>query len=312
MMKHLCLLFFALFCVMGRLSAQDDGLHPYYSEGIILFHSDIDIARDGVVRVAETIRVYAAGDQIKRGIIREIPQYRTDKYGRKKRVKIHVVEVLKDSVTASYSEQEEGTNLNIRIGDPDVILGNGVYEYKIVYESRGHIGFFDGFDELYWNVTGNDWRLPIVKSSATVHLPGGAKVKQSACYTGVKGATDTDCTIEYDANGTPTFTTSTLLSPGAGFTIAIGFTAGIIQRPQPPGPWERLLEWFDIAKAYLLAVIGMLVLVPVLYRKWRKHGKDPDRKVVVARFDPPRNYSPAALRYIFTKSWTINPSRPPS
>lgn len=303
MITRSCLLFSFLLCLVFNLAAQEpeQALPDYYSEGIINFHSDISIETSGLVRVAEHIKVYANGDKIKRGIFRDIPLYRPNKYGREQRIGIEVLQVLKDSVPATYKVEEQGRSINIRIGDADVILEPGVYEYTIVYQSKGHIGFFDGYDELYWNVTGNDWELPIVKASAIIHLPGGAAVKQTACYTGPAGSTATDCEAQSNSDQQPVFSTSQLLKPGEGFTIAAGFTAGIIQRPPPPGPWEKFLEWFDAYKEYLLAVLGLGILLPYLYRTWRKYGKDPEMPVVVARFDPPRGYSPALLRYLHKK-----------
>ena len=41
-------------------------------ERIIRFHSDIKIETDGRLEIAEHIRVYADGNKIKRGIIREL------------------------------------------------------------------------------------------------------------------------------------------------------------------------------------------------------------------------------------------------
>ena len=42
-------------------------------ERILDFHSDIDIATDGSMIVAETIKVNAEGNRIRRGIYRDFP-----------------------------------------------------------------------------------------------------------------------------------------------------------------------------------------------------------------------------------------------
>ncbi|WP_295124815.1 DUF2207 domain-containing protein [uncultured Chitinophaga sp.] len=320
-MKRLLILLFALLPLAGAVIAQDtmevsypqepdehyvdasyqEEPEQHYSEGIIDFHADIVIEKNGLVKITEHIKVFATGNEIKRGIFRELPGFRKNKYGRRVDVPIHVTSVLKDGHAEPYSTKEEAGWLNIRIGSADVLLSTGVYDYTITYESRGHVGFFDGYDELYWNVTGNDWKLPIVKASATVTLPDGASVKQSACYTGEKGSTASDCSMEYDRDQHPVFKTERLMSPGSGFTIAVGFTAGIIERPPPPGLWGMLVDWFLNFIEYVLAGIGLLVLLPYLYNKWRKYGKDPEKPVVVARFEPPDGLSPASMRYIYKK-----------
>jgi uncharacterized membrane protein YgcG len=48
----------------------------------------------------------------------------------------------------------------------------------------------------------------------------------------------------------------------------------------------------------LIAVIGLLLLFAYYVPVWRNHGKDPDEGVIVARYDPPKDFSPASLRYI--------------
>ncbi|MBO9632064.1 MAG: DUF2207 domain-containing protein [Chitinophagaceae bacterium] len=296
-------LFSFLLCLalpsLAQEPEQDASL--YHAEGIIDFHADINIGVSGLVKVAEHIKVFAAGIKIRRGIFRNIPVYRSNKYGRDQRIDIEVLQVLKDSVPVPYQVEEKGRNINIRIGDPNIILDPGVYEYIIQYQSRGHIGFFDAYDELYWNVTGNEWELPIAKASATVFLPEHATVMQSACYTGVRGSTATGCQSGYNGQQQAQFSTDHQLEPGEGFTIATGFTAGIIRRPPPPGAWQQFWEWFDAYKEYLLGVLGLAILLPYLYRTWRKYGKDPQKPVVVARFEPPRGYSPALIRYLHNK-----------
>ena len=47
---------------------------------------------------------------------------------------------------------------------------------EIIYEVRNGTRFFDshdfdGHDEFYWNVTGNDWPVPIDHAAATVRFP---------------------------------------------------------------------------------------------------------------------------------------------
>ena len=52
------------------------------TERIIRFHSDIKIETDGRIEVAEHIKVYAGGNEIKRGIVREFPLYRKNDKGK--------------------------------------------------------------------------------------------------------------------------------------------------------------------------------------------------------------------------------------
>ena len=57
-----------------------------------------------------------------------------------------------------------------------VFLKPSRYTYSLTYRTNRQIGFFERFDELYWNVTGNGWRFPIERAAAVVELPTGATV----------------------------------------------------------------------------------------------------------------------------------------
>lgn len=288
-MKKFLLFLAVLFAVIPARAQQ--------AEGILSFHASINIDRSGLIMITEHIKVYAAGDQIRKGIFRTIPIYRKDTYGHKKRVGITVTEVTKNGQPEPFVTSEEEENTRIRIGDKDFDLEPGVYEYAIHYETMGHIGFFEDFDELYWNVTGNDWSLPILKASASVELPYGGSIKRTACYTGPFGSTETNCTVQYDPQGNPTFTCNRELHPGDGFTIAVAFPMGLVKRPPPPTNGERVMDFLNTFKE----IPFLALLFGFFFYTWRRYGVDPKKPVVVPTFEPPDGLSPAALSYLYTR-----------
>ena len=50
--------------------------------------------------------------------------------------------------------------------------------------SDRQIRFFEGHDELYWNVTGNGWDFAILEAVAEVRLPGEAAAREVTYFTG--------------------------------------------------------------------------------------------------------------------------------
>ena len=257
-------------------------------ERIIRFHSDIKIENDGTVEVAEHIKVYAGGEDIKRGIIREIPCYRKNKYGDKVRIGINVISVTCNGEKAVYNTDTFASNLEIRIGEAEVLLEPGEYEYVITYSSRGHIGFFEGFDELYWNVTGTEWEYSIEAASATVTLPDGVKAIKTYAYTGKEGESGQDYTVENLGN-VQIFTVTRKFNPHENLTIAVAFPAGIIERPPPE-------TFFNSTKG--VALIFFLITVftfAVLFftERRRKSG------LIIPRFAPPNNWSPGMINYMY-------------
>ncbi len=258
-------------------------------ERILSFHSDIVVDTSSKLTVTETIRVNAMGVEIQRGIFRMIPLTRT-LAGRTVNCKYEVVSVKKNGSAEKYQTKHEDGHLAIYIGDEDIYLQPDVYEYEITYETWRQIGYFDDFDELYWNVTGNEWSFEIEKASAAIYLPDGAKVLQHACYTGFAGSTETNCNSDLPAPGSVTWTASEL-KEYEGLTIAIGFTKGIVNQPQTPS-WLKTETFGKI-----LGGAGG-VLLALMFGLWFRYGRDHESPTVVPQFDIPDRLSPASMGYI--------------
>src|SRR5207245_551508 len=115
------------------------------------------------------------------GIFRDIPVlYEWDQ--RQNRV----YDLGVDSVTDvsgrswSYKVLDNGVYKEIKIGDPNQTL-SGRQSYVIAYTVKGALNGFSDHDELYWNVTGNQWAVPIKEASATVTVPAGALLWTHCC-----------------------------------------------------------------------------------------------------------------------------------
>jgi len=154
------------------------------SERILEFNSRMQVQQDGSMTVTEEISVVCARQQIKRGIYRDFPTKYKDRYGNKVKVGFEVLEVLRDGFSEPYHFKELSNGKRVYIGKKEVFLKPGTYTYTITYKTDRQLGFFDDFDELYWNVTGNGWEFVIEKVEALVVLPPGADVLKSAAYTG--------------------------------------------------------------------------------------------------------------------------------
>lgn len=266
-------------------------------ERILNFHSDIIIDNSGRINVTETIKVVAEGKEIKRGIYRKLPLKRVDKNKKKVSVNYNVLNVLRDGNSEEFSIRKEDKFLAIYIGNSEQNVSEGEHEYVINYESYGQIGFFDEYDELYWNVTGNEWVFPILNCSATIVIPDNAKPIQYACYTGSMGSTDKECDITED-NDKVFFRTTTILEPNKGFTVAAAFPMGIIKRPPPPSASE---VFWDTFKNYFVGITGLLVCLIYFFVSWKRVGRDPEKQIVVPQFKAPNNWSPATLRYVYKR-----------
>lgn len=266
-------------------------------ERMLNFHSDIVIDTTGRIEITESITVYAGGIDIKRGIVRSIPLYRKENNGRKKKMDFTVLSILRDGEEEPYYTAISNDNKEIFIGNSEVLLKPGVYKYSIVYEAYGHVGFFESYDELYWNVTGNDWVFSIDKVSATVSLPEGASYINAACYTGTYGDSNDNCLLQ-EQNGKYTFLAKNKLNPNEGFTVAIAFSPDSINRPPPPTLLKRLWEQYGYQ---FYAVVALFLLGCYYIVSWRKVGRDPQKPLVVPVFDPPNGWNAPTVRRLYKK-----------
>jgi uncharacterized membrane protein YgcG len=264
-------------------------------ERIIHFDSDITVAKNGSLTVAETIQVHATGDIIKHGIYRDFPTDYTDAQGMDTHVDFDVVSVTMDGHSEPYDTDSIDNGVRVKIGDKDTYVDTGNHTYVLTYRTTRQIGFFDKFDELYWNVTGNGWVMPIDKASATVHLPAGARISKLVSFTGPQGSKENNATATQPSDDTAHFETTTILDEKEGLTIAVPFSKGAVA---PPTDAEKRAERFRANLGTYIAILGVLVLTGYFFFTWWLYGRDPKRGTIIPLFTAPAGLSPEAVRYI--------------
>ena len=197
-------------------------------EEIRSFIVDIKVNEDASLEVTETITVNAEGIAIRRGIYRDIPLRTSEDEALAAEVGFDLVEVLHNGKPSAFHTERHGRFIRIYIGGADVFIPYGEHIYAIRYEITRQFRYFDDYDALYWNVTGNFWSFPILSAEARVQLPDGARAEQLAAYTGPFGAMGGDYTASGEGRSRVRFQTTRPLGPEEGLTIAVGFTKGMI------------------------------------------------------------------------------------
>jgi hypothetical protein len=137
-----------------------------------------------------------------------------------------------------YDSSKSGNYRDLKIYIPGAVDTTRVV--NIDYSVRNGIRFFDSYDEFYWNVTGNDWPVPIDHASAFVTLPeNAAGGLRAQAFTGAYGSKESDATAESKA---PTFFSKppARFSMRGGLTIDIYIPQGILK---PPSALTKL-GWF--------------------------------------------------------------------
>jgi hypothetical protein len=285
--RWLALLLAALaFCLPGAASAD---------ERILSWRSDIAIQPDSSLDVTETLRVRAEGNAIEHGILRDFPTlYRRD--GRRVRVGFDVSSVERDGRAEPYATEGFTGGERLKIGDADTYLDPGEHTYVIRYTTTRQLGFYDGFDELYWNVTGNGWAFPIDSAEAHITLPQPAPFgPQRAFYTGPQDATEHNAEVVSESPGDITIRTTAPLGPYEGFTVAVRWPKGVVAEPPKPSAARAALQDEAPIASALAALLGMFVY---FFYAWKRAGRGPRAGTVVPLFTPPDGLSAPALRYI--------------
>jgi hypothetical protein len=180
---------------LGALAALLSVHAPAAAQGnerILSFDSRIEVHPDASMTVTETITILGQKKKFKRGIFRDFPTTYEGRHGETIRVDFEVLEVLRNGRPEPYHTEGRSNGVRVYAGQENVFIPAGEHAYAITYRTNRQLGFFEDFDELYWNVTGNDWAFVIDRASATVTLPPGARVTGWAAYTGPSGAQGRD------------------------------------------------------------------------------------------------------------------------
>ncbi|HRQ64032.1 MAG TPA: DUF2207 domain-containing protein [Xanthomonadaceae bacterium] len=291
----------ALRCMAAVLALAAAGGVPA-AEVVERFHADIVIHADGSLDVTETIAVRAEGREIRRGIIREFPTRYEDRFGNLVQVDFRMIEALRDGRPEPFWTERVSNGIEIFLGDDSFLEVPRTHTYALRYRTTRQLGFFDGFDELYWNVTGTGWIFPIQSAGATVRLPDAvpAASLRLACYTGPQDAEGRDCRHEVPEPGVIDFESNRRFRAREGLTIAVGFPKGMVVEPTAA---DRVGWVLQDNRGLLVAAAGLLLLFGWYLLQWHRKGRDPSPGVVFPRYQPPQGHSPGGIRYLRRMGW---------
>lgn len=246
------------------------------------FDAAITVERDGSISVTEAITARFTGSW--NGIYRAIPfKYRTPQ-GFNWTLGLHLEGATDESGHALRVETgRERHYVTYRIWVPGAqdVTRTVVLRYRATNALR----FFDEHDELYWNVTGDEWDVPIEAATALIRLPANAGGVRAIAFNGPYGSTAQDATV--DVQGT---TVRVAMEEGLGFreglTVVVGWNKGVVAEPTA----------VDRATGFLRSNWPLAIPIPVfvgMFALWRRHGRDPRRRPITVQYEPPSKLSPA-------------------
>lgn len=265
------------------------------------FTANINVQKDGSLNVREDIRYYF--DTSRHGIYRNIPFTIYDD-GVRYDMEYKFSDVVDENGKKyKVDKGKSGEQWVLKIGDPDKTI-TGDHTYVISYTVKGGLRYFEDHDELYWNITGNEWDVPIRKVNAVINLPEEVSEKdiKIECFTGQRGSSKKSCTG--NSNGKSTIFTNTIfLNSYEGLTIVKSFPKGTtaVLLPEKYIPFfERWYGKITLVGIIILALLWYIVLPIYLVVKWFRRGRDPEVGIAItAGYEPPkigkRELTPAEL-----------------
>lgn len=296
-LKSLLLLVFAILVTAPLMSVKANSDVVYtnttrtevvYRYTIEAYDVLIDVKENNVLEITESIK--ANFKEPRHGIIRKIPLRNT--------VKRNDGSVTKNSVRLtdlSVSEEYEVSNDSgyrvIKIGDENQTI-TGIHDYVIRYSYNLGKDSSKDFDELYFNIIGDEWDTEINNVTFTINMPKEFDVSKLGFSSGKYGTVGSN-DVEYTVEGNKIVgTLKKKLDREEALTVRCELPEG----------------YFVNAGIKLPLLFPLMFIVPLIaaiiaYLMWSKYGRD-DVVVETVEFYPPNGCNSVEAAYFYKTSVT--------
>ena len=256
------------------------------------FVSDIVVTPDGDVDVTENITFRFIGGPW-HGIYRKIPIEYSGPNGMNFTLFLDVKHVSDENgqpLRYESSRERQYRKLKIFIPNAD----NSTHTISIEYAVSDALRFFDEHDEFYWNVTGDEWDLPIESAAAHIVFPSSVTGLRANAYTGAYHSKGREAVAEIVGTGVDVATTSPL-GIHEGLTVAVAVDKGVFREPSRLSlVWRFLLNNWPLA----IPILAFFLML----RLWWLRGRDPRLRPIAAQYEPPDQLSPGEVGTLIDNS----------
>ena len=211
------------------------------------FDSEIRLNQDLSLTIKEKIETNFL--VAKHGIYRVIP-YIYNHNGKTIKADLKILGITDENgLNVNYTLTNYNQSKKIKIGDADKTI-IGKKEYIIEYGVDQVVLDYGNGPEIYWNVTGSEWEVPIEKAEAKVISPFGEIIK-TECF---------GCQSSFDKNKAEFIGKKEL-------TIVVQINKN--NQLKMPGIFEKIINFVVGNWGYLIAVAPTLFMLIVWYKKGR-------------------------------------------
>ncbi len=246
------------------------------------FSAEIFVQQDSSLDITETIEANFIGEW--HGLYRTIPvEYVTPQgFNYTLFVKLEdATDATGRALKVESSRERHYLKWKIYVDDATDAMRTITLHYRVTIGLK----FFEDHDELYWNVTGDEWDVPIENASAEIFLPKGATGVRALDFTGSYGSRSQNASLVTSDN---TVNVSMLrpLSFHEGLTVVVGWDKGFVTQPGTS----------DLINQFLASNWPIFFPVPVflfMFWLWYTRGRDPRGGPVAVQYGPPEGMTPA-------------------
>ncbi len=246
------------------------------------FDAQVRVNRDASIDVTETITASFVGSY--NGLYRTIPlEYRTSS-GLNWTLGVALQSAKDDAGNDLRTESgRQGHYIKYKIWIPGA--SNATRTIVLRYRATNGLRFFEEHDELYWNVTGDEWDVPIQSASAEIDLPANTPGVRAIAFNGVYGSTARDAKVTVDGD-----VVHIAMQKGLGYheglTAVVGWAKGVVTAPSAASRLFATLR-SNWPLFIPIAVFGFA------FMSWWRRGRDPRQRPISVQYEPPKGMTPA-------------------
>ena len=265
------------------LAALLAGAIPAHARQLVLksFDEQVVVHPDSTIEVTEMLEVKFEGQW--NGIYRTIPVEYRGSLGLNYTLFIEPEGVTDDNgQPLKYEVSREGQYKRFKIYVPGAL--NTTKTVVVRYKVLDALRFLPDHDELYWNVTGNEWEMAIENATARIELPAGVTGLHAEAFTGGYGQRGQEAEVKVEGNVVQIRMQRPLFFH-EGLTAVAGWDKGFVH---PPSAMAKAILFLRSNWPLFLPVLAFFIMGWLWYSK----GRDPRRNPITVQYEPPEGMSP--------------------
>jgi len=276
-----CLVLLAMLVIVGDAYAASPA-------EIRSLESTITVFTSGSIEVREQLTLVTTGTTISRTLLQDVHE------GTRATPSWRVQRASIDGKPASWRMSSPSpSRLVLDIGSG---VAPGLHTLDLTFITDRFVTAGASRADLTWDATG-PWNAPVAQAVVLIAPPPGAQSSLSGAGGWLQNSVGRigSLTAVEDMDGRITIRGDRNLAAGERLMVRAAWTGGFVRAPTVGMRFDWFVrDWGGV----IMGLLGILVLAGYFHSVWSAVGRDPSRRAIIPRFEPPADMSPAAVRYV--------------